>query len=459
MSVVILLLKLPDCVPHGSLKDEGRNMKVSVIGGGSTYTPELVSGFLDRVHEFPLEELSLMDIDKHRLQIVGGFAQRMVQANGSPFNIVLTTDQRESVAESSYVITQLRVGQMQARRTDEYLGQRHGLIGQETTGVGGMAKALRTIPVILEIANEMRVFAKPGALLVNFTNPAGLITQALHQYAPDVGSVGVCNVPVTAQMEILELVEGSPGERIDPKRTELDTLGLNHLSWHRGFTVDGEDIWPRVIEAYLAEAKSDPHSEWDPDTIEVLRMLPNYYLQFYYYTDRKLIDQENWPPSRAEEVMGVEDDLLRKYADSGMQEPPEDLMKRGGAYYSTVATQLLNAHFNNLDETHVVNVANNGAVQDWPADWVLELPARVSREGIEPLPTKPLPPVCSGLVSQVKSYELLTVEAAVHGDRKAAYQALLAHPLGPQADKVQAVLDNMLESHREYLPKFWEGQG
>jgi 6-phospho-beta-glucosidase len=431
-------------------------MKVAVIGGGSTYTPELVSGFLERVNEFPLEELSLMDIDKRRLKIVGGFAQRMVQANGSPFKVVLTTNQRESIAGSSYVTTQLRVGQMEARRADEYLGQRHGLIGQETTGVGGMAKALRTIPVILQIADDMQELAKPDALLVNFTNPAGLVTQALHQFAPEVKSVGVCNVPITTKMEILEHVERESGERIDPNRAELDTLGLNHLSWHRGFTVDGEDIWPRVIESYLAEAKSDPQALWDPHTIEILRMLPNYYLKYYYYTDRELANQENWPPSRAEEVMGVEDDLLRLYADRAIQEPPEDLMKRGGAYYSTVATQLLNAHFNNLSETHIVNVVNKGAVQGWPADWVLELPARVSQDGIHPLAAESLPPACFGLIAQVKAYELLTAEAAVHGDRSAAYQALMAHPLGPKADKVQEVLDDMLVTHRQYLPKFWE---
>ncbi|MES0360889.1 MAG: 6-phospho-beta-glucosidase, partial [Anaerolineales bacterium] len=201
-------------------------MKVSVIGGGSTYTPELVNGFLDRVQEFPLRELWLMDIDEHRLKVVGGFAQRMVQAKGSPFKVVLTTNQRESIADSIYVITQLRVGQMQARRADEYLGQRHGLIGQETTGVGGMAKALRTIPVILQIASDMRELAKPGALLVNFTNPAGLVTQALHQHAPDVESVGVCNVPITAKMEIIEHIESEFGDKIDAMRAELNTLGL-----------------------------------------------------------------------------------------------------------------------------------------------------------------------------------------------------------------------------------------
>jgi 6-phospho-beta-glucosidase len=432
-------------------------MKVAVIGGGSTYTPELVKGFLDRVTEFPLEELWLMDIDPQRLNIVGSFAQRMVQAEGSPFKVILATNQRESIADARYVITQLRVGQMQARRADEYLGQRHGLVGQETIGVGGMAKALRTVPIILQIAKDLGELAMAGALLVNFTNPAGLVTQALHQSAPEVKSVGVCNVPITAKMEILEHIEHLSGERIDPNGAKLDTLGLNHLSWHRGFTVDGVDIWPRVIEAYLAEVKNNPQAEWDAHTIEVLNMLPNYYLKYYYYTDRILVDQENWPPSRAEEVMQIEDDLLRMYADPALNEPPEDLMKRGGAYYSTVATQLLNAHFNNLNETHILNLANNGAVQDWPADWVLELPTKVSREGIHPLPAKPLPPVCFGLIAQVKAYELLTVEAAVHGDREAAYQALLAHPLGPTADQVQQVLDDMLVTHRQYLPDFWKG--
>ena len=431
-------------------------MKVAIIGGGSTYTPELVNGFLDRVGEFPLEELWLMDIDEHRLNIVGGFAQRMVQAKGSPFSVVLSTDQREAITDAQYVTTQLRVGQMPARREDEYLGQKHGLIGQETTGVGGMAKALRTIPVIMQIANDMRLHAKNGALLVNFTNPAGLVTQALHQYAPEVSSVGVCNAPITAKMGILASIERETGGKIDPNRAELDTLGLNHLSWHRGFSIDGENIWPRVLELIIAEAKHDLQSGWDPDTIEALRMLPNYYLEYFYYTDRKLVEQSKWPPSRAEEVMEVENDLLRMYADPALQEPPEDLMKRGGAYYSTVATQLLNAHFNDLNEKHVVNIPNNDAVVDWPADWVLELPANVSQKGIQPLPAKPLPPECFGLIAQVKAYELLTVEAAVHGDRKAAYQALLAHPLGPPADRVQEVLEDMLVTHRQYLPNFWE---
>src|SRR5512143_4117771 len=430
-------------------------LKVAVIGGGSTYTPELVNGFLARVDQFPLDELWLMDIDEERLKVVGGFAQRMVQAKGSPFKVVLSTDQREAVKGASYVTTQLRVGQMEARRRDEYLGLRHGLIGQETTGVGGMAKAMRTIPVILKIASDMRELAADGAMLVNFTNPAGLVTQALSKYAADVPAVGVCNVPITTKMHILEGIEQATGRKIDPRHTELKTLGLNHLSWHRGFTIDGEDVWPQVIEGFISNLKREENPEWDPRTIEVLRMMPNYYLKYFYHTDKKLKAQEKWPPSRAEEVIEIEKDLLRQYADPNLNEPPADLMKRGGAYYSTVATQLLNAHYNDLGETHVVNIKNNGAVKEWPADWVLEIPSTVQKSGITPIPTEPLSPVCFGLIAQVKSYELLTVEAAVHGDRDAAYQALMANPLGPKAGQAQAVLDDILETHKEHLPQFW----
>jgi 6-phospho-beta-glucosidase len=430
-------------------------MKVAVIGGGSTYTPELINGFLERTSTLPVSELWLMDIDPERLAIVGGFAQRIVEARGNPFKVVQTTDQQKAVENASYVITQLRVGQMPARVADEYLGLRHGLIGQETTGVGGMAKALRTIPVILKIAADMRELA-PGALLANFTNPAGLVTQALKKYAPNVPSVGVCNVAITTKMGIIDGLKELKGSAVTPERTQLNTLGLNHLSWHRGFSVDGEELWPVVFESYLTELRADPEPEWDPRTIEVLGMIPNYYLQYFYHTDRKLHSQEKWPPSRGEEVLEIEKGLLKQYADPSLVEPPAELMQRGGAYYSTVATQLLNAHYNDLGETHVVNTAHAGKVAGWPADWVLEMPCRVDRNGIHPLPAEPLPQVCFGLLAQVKSYELLTVEAAVHGDRKSAYEALLANPLGPKADRIQAVLDDMLETNRPYLPQFWK---
>ncbi len=424
-------------------------MKVAVIGGGSSYTPELVNGFLARVGSFPLTELWLMDILPERLDVVGRFAQRMVAAAGSPFAVHLTTDQREAVRGAQYVVTQLRVGWMKARREDEYLGKRHGLIGQETTGVGGMAKALRTIPVILKIAADMRELA-PGALLVNFTNPAGLVTEALSRYAADVPSVGVCNVPITTKMGILKNL----GIDAEPGRAKLDTLGLNHLTWHRGFTIDGEDVWPQIIESFIEQQRGED-ADWDVRTIESLRMIPNYYLQYFYYTADKMAEQDKWPPSRAEQVLAIEDELFRQYAEPDRSAPPEGLMKRGGAYYSTLATQVLNAHYNNMGEIHEVNVPHRGAVAGWPADWVLELPCRIDAKGVHPLPAEPLPLACFGLIAQVKAYELLTVEAAVHGDRNAAYQALLTHPIGPSADKVQAVLDDLLNINRPYLPQFF----
>jgi 6-phospho-beta-glucosidase len=295
----------------------------------------------------------------------------------------------------------------------------------------------------------------PGAMLINFTNPSGLVTEALQRYAPDVPSVGVCNGPIGMKMRILEDLERSSEKNISLDRTDMKTLGLNHLSWYSGFSLDGKDVWSQVLRATIAALKSDTDPEWDITTIESLGMIPNSYLQYYYQTDHKLNEQKKWPPSRGEEVIKIEKDLLEQYADPALKEPPPELMLRGGAYYSTVATQLINAHFNDLGETHVVNVRQNGAVAGWPKDWVLEMPAQVDKQGIQPLPAEPLPTVCFGLMAHVKSYELLTVEAAVHGDRNAAYQALLTHPLGPKADQVQVVLDDMLETNKKYLPQFF----
>jgi len=430
-------------------------MKITVIGGGSTYTPELVNGFLSKVDHLPLTELWLMDIDPSRLDIVGRFAKRMVATKGEPFKVVLSTDQREALSGASYVITQLRVGKMAARRGDEYLGSRHGLIGQETTGVGGMAKALRTIPVILDIANDMLEVA-PGALLANFTNPAGLVTEALTRHAPNVPAVGVCNVGITTKMEILESLNEITGQKIANERAVLKTLGLNHLTWHYGFTVDDEDMWPQIFPAFINMIKKEKEPEWDIQTLESLGMIPNPYLEYFYYTDKKLKMQDNWPPSRAEEVMKIESDLLREYADPARTVPPDGLMKRGGAYYSTLATQLIDSHHNNLGQIHTVNVRNNGAVKDWPDDWVLEVPARVDHTGIHPLEANALPEACFGLIASVKMYELLTIQAAVYGDRNAATQALLAHPLGPSADKIQNVLEDMLETNHQWLPRFFK---
>jgi 6-phospho-beta-glucosidase len=426
-------------------------MKVTVIGGGSTYTPELIKGFLDLYPQLPLDELWLMDIQPQRLEIVGDFCERIVEHAGAPFKIHITDHRKDAIRGANIVITQLRVGFLQARREDEYLGKRHGLIGQETTGIGGMAKALRTIPVILDIAQDMRQLA-PGALLLNFTNPSGLVTEALFRYEPEVPAAGLCNSPITTKMEILKRMGGD----IAPERAALDALGLNHLCWYRGFTVDGQDAWAEIVQEYSASLREQAEPEWPAELIDTLRMLPNSYLQYFYHTQAKLAAQAKWPPSRAEQVLTIEADLLREYSEPERVVPPPDLMKRGGAYYSTLATQVINAYTNDLGLVEVVNVRHGGAVNGWPAEWVLELPCRIDRAGIHPLPTKPLPPVCFGLLAQVKAYEILTVEAAVKGDRAAAYQALLAHPLGPEAPQVQSVLEDMLQTNKRYLPRFFE---
>lgn len=428
-------------------------MKVTVIGGGSTYTPELVNGFMKIFPLFPLDELDLMDIDPQRLEIVGGFAKRLLAKQGNPFHLKLTQDRRSAIQDASYVITQLRVGMNPARREDEYLGKRHGLVGQETTGIGGMAKALRTIPIILEIAAEIQELA-PTALLANFTNPAGLVTEAVQRYAPAVSCVGVCNAAITTKMHMVETLSEILHRKINPDQALLNTLGLNHLTWHRGLTVKGEEMWPLLFGKYLENQRNSDNPEWDPHTLKALGMIPNYYLHYYYYTPSVLLAQEKWPPSRAEQVMSIEKDLLQQYADPALVELPGDLMKRGGAYYSTLATQLLESHCNNRGQVHVVNVPHKGAVPGWPEDWVVEMPCRVDADGIHPLPTELLPPGCNGLVTQVKMYELLTAEAAVHGDRKALYQALLCHPLGPKADQVQTVMDDLLATNHRYLPRF-----
>jgi 6-phospho-beta-glucosidase len=422
-------------------------MKLTVIGGGSTYTPELVSGFLRFYETFPLSELALMDIDVQRLEIVGGFAQRMAQAHGSPFKVTLHTAQREAIEGSAFVITQLRVGQMQARREDEYLGRRWGLVGQETTGIGGFAKALRTIPVLMGLAADMRQ-AVPDAQLINFTNPSGLVTQALHSYAKDIRSLGLCNIPRGYQMRIAREFN------VDPKRVEIDMIGLNHLTWLRGAKVDDEDVWSAVFKLYLEAQEAADNPTIPPRLMRAQGMIPSDYLKYFYRTSAAIRQQDAWPPSRAEQVIAVENDLLAQYADPALTEPPPELEKRGGAYYSLAAVELLRSIYNSDNMVHVVNTSNGGAVADWSPDWVLELPCRIDAEGAHPFPAPPLPEPMAGLLHHVKSYELLAAQAAVTGDREAALLALIAHPLGPDADRAPAVLDDLLRTHAAYLPQF-----
>ena len=424
-------------------------MKITVIGGGSTYTPELVSGLIAQARPLGLTELWLMDIDLDRLEVVGGLAQRMVAAAGRPFALHLTSDRAAALHGASFVETQIRVGGQPARHEDELLGRRWGLVGQETTGVGGFAKALRTIPVLLGIARDMQRYC-PQAWLINFSNPSGLVAEALQRYAPETRSVGLCNSPIGHKMAIA----GRLGA--DPATIALDYLGLNHLAWLRGATVAGRDVWPQVFSAYLEHLRAAEDPECPPYLAELLGAIPSGYLRYYYRT-AAVVAHQAASPTRAEAVMAVERRLVARYADPALTAPPPELMERGGAHYSTAASQLIAALHRGTGEVHVVNTRHGGAVPGWPADWVCELPCRVDCAGLHPLPARPLPPLADGLLHAIKAYELYAAEAAAEGSRSAALKALVAHPLGPGADRAPALLEDLLRTHAQYLPQFAGG--
>lgn len=423
-------------------------MKVAVIGGGSTYTPELVSGFITYAKELDLEEVWLMDIDRERLDIVGGFAWRMVEAAGRPFELNLTTERDDALRDAAFVETQLRVGGMRARLGDEELGMRWGLVGQETTGVGGMAKALRTVPVILDIARDMERLS-PAAWLINFANPSGLVTEALHRYVPNVRSVGLCNGPIGYQMRIAKRLT-EQGQELDAREVQLDYLGLNHLAWVRGAYVRGRNVWPDVFAEFLSRIETETDPPCPPYLARIVEAMPSYYLRYYYRTDAVVAAQKTRTP-RARQVMDIEQRTLEQYADPDLVTLPPELMERGGAYYSTAAVQLMLALLRDTSEEHIVNTRVGDAVPGWPADWVGELPCRVSRDGVHPLSARPLRDSANGLLRSVKAYELLTAEAAATGSRAAALEALIVHPLGPGADEAPRLFADMLETHAAYL--------
>ena len=415
-------------------------MKVATIGGGSTYTPELAQGLLERCGRLGMREWWLADIDAERLEVVGGFVRRMIEAKGNPFQIHLTGDRGTALEGADFVIVQLRIGGMQARHEDESLGRRWGLIGQETTGIGGMACALRTIPVLLTLAKEMQSLC-PEAWLINFTNPSGLIVEALQRFAPKIRSVGLCNGPIGYQL----LAAGVLGLK-SPFEVHLDYLGLNHLAWIQGARVGSRNVWPETMGAKVSEEPED--------VLMRLGVVCNDYLKYYYRTESMLALQARAGLTRAQEVMGIEKKLLARYADETLDTLPPELMQRGGVFYSTAAAQLIEAMTLDRGEEHIVNTRQGDAVPNLPPEWVMELPCRVERDGIHPLPARPVPDFAEGLLRSVKAYEVLTAKAACTGDREAALQALIAHPLGPEVDRVPEVLEDLLETNRKYLSAF-----
>lgn len=427
-------------------------MKIAVIGGGSTYTPELIDGILQRHDRLPVSVIHLVDIDLTRLEIIAAFAKRMVKAAGREIEIEFSADARLGIRGASFVVSQFRVGTQKARHRDEMLGRKYGLVGQETVGVGGFAKALRTIPVALEIAQIIQEEA-PDAMLLNFTNPAGLITQALKSHAPKVKSIGLCNVPWNTRIEIASALDVSAAS------VEFDYVGLNHLSWIRGVKVDGVDRSPEAIAAFrgLTINKANPGDSpaWLQSTIDYLQAIPNYYL-LYYYEEKAWIDYQRNNPTRASEVMKIEDVLMDKFTDESLVTKPAELMERGGAYYSDSAAELMSDIHNDAGTIHIVNTLNNGAIAGFADDAVMEIPAVISKSGATALKANAMRSDIDAMVRSVKDFEMLTIDAAVTGNEQSALLALLANPIGPDSSQARELWKDLRAENNGLIGLFNE---
>ena len=420
-------------------------MKLTVIGGGSTYTPELVDGFARLRDLFPLDELCLVDPDSHRLELTSGVSRRMFARAGYAVPVTTTDDPVRGVDGAGGVLFQLRVGGQTARKTDETFPHCCGVIGQETTGPGGLAKALRTVPVVLELAQIVRTYAAPDAWIVDFTNPVGIVTRALLQAGHR--AVGLCNAAIGFQRRSAELLG------VAPDKVQLDHVGLNHLTWERGVWVDGVDRLGDLLRDHGAAMSRG--AGLPLKLIHLIGAVPSYYLHYYYAHDEVLAAQlAPGAVTRAEEVMAVEAALLEKYADPGVDTKPVELTKRGGAFYSEAAVDLLASLTAGRGDTQVVNVRNDGVFGFLPDDHVIEVPARIGADGISTAGSRartPLPDSMAGLIAHVAAYERLALTAATEGGRDRVVAALLAHPLVGQWDKAERLADVLIGVNRRYL--------
>lgn len=415
-------------------------MKLAIVGGGSTYTPELIDGFARLRAELPLEEVALVDPDEHRLELVGGMARRMLARAGHSARVVTTTDVAAGVADADAVLLQLRVGGQEARHEDETWPHEVHCIGQETTGPGGFAKALRTVPVVLDIARTVREHAKPDAWIVDFTNPVGIVTRALLEDGHR--AVGLCNVAIGFQRRFASMLGVTPDE------VQLGHVGLNHLTWERTVSVGGADRLPALFASNLGELADDVHLP--ASLLTQLGMVPSYYLRYFYAHDEVLAEQLA-EPSRAESVRAIENELLAIYADPTADTKPEALERRGGAYYSEAAVELLAAIMGALHPPRVVNLRNDGLLPFLPDDHVVEVPARFVGGSFVAEPIEPLPDDVAGLIAAVAGYERLALDAAIHGGRDRVVRAMRANPLVLQNDRAERLTDLLLAANRQHL--------
>ncbi|MER6311851.1 6-phospho-beta-glucosidase [Streptomyces sp. NPDC001739] len=414
-------------------------MKLAVVGGGSTYTPELIDGFARLRDALPLDALVLVDPARDRLERVGGLARRIFARQGHPGRITWTDDLDAGIDGADAVLLQLRIGGQAARNQDETWPLECGCVGQETTGAGGLAKALRTVPVVLDIAERIRR-SNPHAWIVDFTNPVGIVTRALLQAGHQ--AVGLCNVAIGFQRKFAALLG------VTPDQVVLEHVGLNHLTWERSVRVAGEDVLPKLLTEHADALAAD--LRLPRNVLDRLGTVPSYYLRYYYQHDA-VVEELRGKPSRAAEVAAIEQQLLAHYADPTLDEKPELLSRRGGAYYSEAAVALTSSLLADTGDTQVVNALNNGTLPFLPDDAVIEVPATVDATGATPLPVRPLEPLYAGLIAHVTAYEQLALDAALHGGRDRVFAALLAHPLIGQIDRADRLTDLLIAHNREHL--------
>ncbi|UTZ22770.1 6-phospho-beta-glucosidase [Vibrio campbellii] len=430
-------------------------IKLAIIGGGSSYTPELVEGVIKRLEFLPVKQMHFVDIESgaEKLEIIKGLAQRMVDKAGADIEIRASFDRRDAIKDADFVMTQFRVGGLAARANDERIPIKYDVIGQETTGPGGFAKALRTIPVILDICKDIEELA-PNAWMLNFTNPAGLVSEAVSKYT-NVKSIGLCNVPVSMEMMIAEMMD------CEPKELQLEFAGLNHLVWVLKAWLKGKDITQTVLEKVGDGAnfsmKNIWEEPWDPAFLKALGAIPCPYHRYFYQTDAMLAEEKQSAGeqgTRAEQVMATESALFKLYQDPNLDHKPKELEERGGAYYSDASLNLVDSIYNNRNSIHVVNVLNNGAINGLPDDAVIECSAVIGSWGAKPLAVGELSSNIKGLLHQVKAYEQLAIEAAVEGSYDKALMALTNNPLVPDISRAKSILDEILAVNAPYLPQF-----
>ncbi|WP_157246307.1 6-phospho-beta-glucosidase [Nonomuraea typhae] len=415
-------------------------MKLAVVGGGSTYTPELIDGFARLRDDLPITEIALIDPHAERVGLVAGVSRRMLARAGHPAKVVATSSVEEGVAGAQAVLFQLRVGGQAARNVDETLPLQCGCVGQETTGAGGLAKALRTVPVVLDLAEQVRRHA-PDAWIVDFTNPVGIVTRALL----DAGhrAIGLCNVAIGFQRTFARHLG------VTPERIGLGHVGLNHLTWERAVYLDGEDVLPRLLETHGQEIADNVGLPLELFTR--LGVIPSYYLRYFYAHDIVVAEQRT-KPSRADEVAAMERQLLEMYADPAVDTKPDLLAKRGGAFYSEAAVALIASLLGDRGDVQVVNTRNGGALPFLPDEAVIEVPATITATGAAPLPIDPVEPLYAGLIANVSAYESLALEAALKGGAGRVRNALLAHPLIGQEAVAGELTDLLLEANAAHLP-------